>query len=57
MKLLPAVILEVLGVMLIAFGIGYEVATGAHLGFVIITSGSLFIAAGGLIFAKFYRRR
>jgi len=52
--ILPIVI-EIFGIGIVATGIGYEVATGAHLGFVIICIGSWLIAAGGIIWGKFAR--
>jgi len=54
-KLLP-VILEVAGVAVVGTGIGLEMAQGGEVYLIVITFGSLLIAAGGLIFAKFMRR-
>ena len=54
-KLLP-VILEVAGVAVVGTGIGLELAHGGEVYLVVITFGSLLIAAGGLIFAKFMRK-
>ena len=55
-RLVLCVIIEVLGISTVGAGIGVEIALGADLGYVLITAGSLSVAAGGLIFAKFYRR-
>ena len=54
-KILP-VILEVAGVAVVGTGIGLEMAKGGDVYLVVITFGSLLIAAGGLIFAKFMRK-
>jgi len=56
MKLLPAIIIEVAGIILVAGGIGFEMATGADFGYMLISCGSVFIASGALIWAKFYKR-
>ena len=48
-----AVVLEVIGVIIAGVGIGIEVVMRAHIGFVLISGGSLILAAGSLIFAKF----
>ena len=55
-RLLLCVIIEVLGIGAVGAGIGVEIALGADLGYVLITAGSLGVAGGGLIFAKFFRR-
>ena len=52
---ISSVVTEIAGIALVGFGIGIEVAFGADLGFVLITGGSLAVAAGGLLFAKFVR--
>lgn len=54
--LLVAVIIEVFGIGLVGVGIGYEAATGADLGYLIITMGSCLVAGGALVWAKFLRR-
>ena len=53
-KLLP-IVLELIGVSTIGCGIGIELATGAEIGYVIITTGSLLVAAGGIVWAKFIK--
>jgi len=47
------VITELTGLALTAGGIGYEAAYHADLGFVMISTGSAFIAFGSILFAKF----
>lgn len=55
-KLLP-ITLELVGIAVIGTGIGIEVSTGGHVGFVIITGGSCLVAIGGVIWGKFMRRQ
>lgn len=52
--LLPIVV-EMFGIMVVSAGIGIEIAMRADLGFLLITSGSVVIAAGGILWAKFVR--
>ncbi len=52
--LLP-VALEVAGIATIGAGIGVEVAAHANIGYLLITIGSLLVAAGGVIWGKFMR--
>jgi len=54
-KLFP-VILEIIGVAAIGIGIGVELATGADIGWAIVTTGSCLVAIGGVIWGKFVRR-
>ena len=54
-KLFP-VILEVVGVAAIGVGIGVELATGADIGWAVVTTGSCLVAIGGVIWGKFVRR-
>ena len=54
-KLLP-IVLELLGIAAIGTGIGVEVAAHADVGWVLVTTGSLLVAAGGIIWGKFMRR-
>lgn len=49
---IAAVIIELFGICLTSFGLAYETIMKADVGFVIITSGSLLIAIGGLLFSK-----
>ena len=52
---ISSVAIEIAGIIGVGFGIGIEVAFGADFGFVLITGGSLAVAAGGLLFAKFVK--
>jgi len=54
-KLIP-VIIELLGIALVGAGIGIELIMHADFGLVIITTGSCFIAIGGVIWGKFVKR-
>jgi len=49
------IILELIGIIAISCGIGIELDSGAEIGYVIITVGSLFVAAGGIIWGKFIK--
>ena len=51
-----AIALEGVGCCAIIAGISVEVNMHADIGFVIITSGSVVVALGGLIFAKVVRK-
>lgn len=51
-----AIALETIGIVVVIVGINIEFVTGAHIGYVIITSGASLIAIGSLIFAKVIRR-
>jgi len=53
-KLIPIVI-ELVGISIVGTGIGLELALGGSIYLVMITAGSLLIATGGIIFAKFLR--
>jgi len=53
-RLLP-ISLELAGIVGIGVGVGIELATGAEIGYLAITMGSLLVAAGGVIWAKFMR--
>ncbi len=50
--LLP-VVLEVVGIATVGVGIGVELMTHASTGHVVITMGSLLVAAGGVIWGEF----
>jgi hypothetical protein len=52
--ILPLVI-EIVGITLVGAGIGFEAATGADLGYLVITTGSAFVAGGAIIWGKFMR--
>jgi len=53
-KLLP-IALELVGIAAIGTGIGVEIAAHAETGWVLVTAGSLLVAAGGVIWGKFMR--
>ena len=52
-----SVVTEIVGIMAVAIGIGIEIAYRADIGYVLITSGAVAIAGGGLLFSKVIRRR
>jgi len=52
---ISALIIEFVGISVVAGGICYELASGEPIGFVIITVGSVIIAVGSLFYAKVYR--
>jgi len=54
-KLIP-ITLELVGITAIGTGIGIELATGAEIGYAVITMGSVLVAIGGVIWGKFLRR-
>jgi len=57
MKLpLATVILEVVGIIVVCVGIGIELAFKAEIGAITITVGSVLLAGGGMVYAKFYKR-
>lgn len=56
MKRLLPIGLELFGIAIIGCGIGIELMMRAHIGSVIITSGSCFVAIGAVIWGKFVRR-
>ena len=53
-KVLP-IALELMGITAIGAGIGVEIAAHADIGWVLVTAGSLVVAAGGIIWGKFMR--
>ena len=55
MKRLIPLILELAGIAIIGVGIGIELAARADIGYLLITIGSLLVAAGGVIWGKFMR--
>ncbi len=58
MKLLyAAIIIEVVGIATTAIGLGYEIATGAALGYVLMSGGSVLVASGGILFGKFFKMK
>jgi hypothetical protein len=54
-KMLP-IALELMGIAAIGAGIGVEIAAHADVGWVLVTTGSLLVAAGGVIYGKFMRK-
>lgn len=52
---LVAIVIELLGIAIGSTGIGVEVATGAEIGYVLITIGAVLVASGGVIWAKMYK--
>lgn len=54
--LIPIAI-ELIGISVVGAGIGLELAFGGEIYLVMITTGSLFIAAGGVIWGKFVKKR
>jgi hypothetical protein len=53
-KILPVTV-ELIGIVAISSGIGIELASKAEIGYVIITIGSLLVAAGAIIWGKFMK--
>lgn len=51
------IIIEIIGIVLIIYGIHFEWKLRADIGYTIITLGSLFIALGGLIYGKILKRK
>ena len=50
-----ALSIELLGIGLVSVGLAYEVQYQAHAGLIAITAGSVFVAAGGIVWGKFAR--
>lgn len=57
MKKLIPITLELLGIAIVGGGIGIELATGGHVGYVLITAGSCLVAIGGIVWGKFMRKK
>jgi len=49
--------IEMVGVLLIVIGVAVEIASGADIGHILITIGSLTVAVGSIIWAKILRHR
>ena len=49
---LTTILIELFGIGAIVAGIGIEIAYEADLGFIVLTTGSLIMAAGAFIYAK-----
>jgi len=54
MQLIP-IVLELIGIGTVGTGIGLELAQGGAIYLVIITTGSLLVASGGIIWGKFLK--
>jgi len=54
---LLAIALELCGIAAIGTGIGVELAAHANIGHLVITTGSLLVASGGIIWGKFLKGR
>ena len=54
---LVSVVTEIVGIMVVAIGVGIEIAYRANIGYILITSGAVAVAAGGLLFSKVVRRK
>ena len=54
-KQLIPIALELIGISTIGAGIGLELAQGGAIYLVIITTGSLLVASGGIIWGKFLK--
>ena len=54
-SLIPIVI-ELIGISVVGVGVGLELASGGEIYLVLITTGSLFIATGGVVWGKFIKR-
>lgn len=54
-KHLIPIVIELVGISIVGVGIGLEMAFGGQIYLVMITAGSLLVATGGIIFAKFIR--
>ena len=52
-RMILALVIELTGIAAVSAGIGIELATGAELGWVIVTGGSCLVAIGALIWGKF----
>lgn len=50
------ILVGVLGIAVVSFGIGVELATGTQVGYILVSSGALALGAGGTNYAKFLRR-
>lgn len=51
-----AISLEMVGACVVSAGIIVEVATGAEIGYVVITTGALTGMIGAMLFAKIFRK-
>lgn len=53
---LVAIVVEVIGIATVAAGIGLEMAFRADWAYIVLGIGSVLVAGGGMIYAKFYKR-
>jgi len=53
---LSACVIEIAGISVVSSGIYYEYLSGEPIGFLIITTGSVIIAVGSLLYAKVYKQ-
>jgi len=53
---LSAVVIELVGITVVSGGIVFEYFSGEPIGFIVITVGSVIIAAGSLFYAKVYSK-
>lgn len=54
---LVSVAIEIFGIIVVACGLGIEIAYRADLGYTLITGGAVVVAGGGMLFSKVVRRR
>ena len=47
-----SILLELFGFGITAMGIGMEIASHAHIGFIVITTGACLLGLGGFVYAK-----
>jgi hypothetical protein len=53
---LTAFAIEIVGISVVTAGISYEYCTHETIGYIFITTGSLTVAIGSLVYAKIYKR-
>lgn len=53
---LAAFAIEIIGISVVTAGVFYEYCTHEAIGYIIITTGSLTVAIGSLVYAKIYKR-
>ena len=54
-KHLIPIVIELTGISVVGIGIGLEIALGGEVYLVMITGGSLLVAAGGILWGKFIK--
>jgi len=50
-----AILIELVGITVIAVGIGLEIGCGGETYLIMITLGSCLVALGGILFGKFFK--